>query len=168
MAQTSEINPDMQAEQAFQAVARASLERYRRHLPALRQSWDPEALHQARVGLRQLLATFALFRPMIEDEPFRRLRTRVKSAARLLGKARNLDIVLEAAHQPDLPTLRSTVSVLRSRTYAGVIRRLEGDGDHHLGEEVLDWVENGPWRSLHKELRQQKLANFAARRLDRF
>ncbi len=168
MARSSDIDPDMQAEQAFQAVARACIERYRRHLPVLRQSWDSEALHQARVGLRQLTATFALFRPMIEDAPFRRFSARIKDAGRLRGKARNLDIVLEAAEQPDLSALRSTVSVLRSRTYAGVMQRLESDGNHRLGEELLDWVENGPWRKQRRQLRHQKLDSFAGRRLDRF
>jgi len=167
MAQNSDIDPDIQAEQAFQAVARACIERYRRHLPELRQSWDSEALHQARVGLRQLIAAFALFRPMIEDARFRRLRARVKSAARILGEARNLDVVLEAAHQPDLPALRSTVSVLRSRTYAGVMQRLESAGNQHLGGDLLDWVENGPWRKRRKGMRHKKLADFAGRRLDR-
>ena len=167
MAQNLDIEPNIQAEQAFQAVARDCIERYRRHLPELRQNWDPEALHQARVGLRQLIAAFSLFRPMIEDAPFRMLRARVKSAARILGEARNLDVVLEAAHQPDLPALRSTVSVLRSRTYAGVMQRLESAGNRYLTEDLLDWVENGPWRKLHKELRHEKLTRFAGRRLDR-
>src|SRR5579859_3990231 len=167
MAQNLDIAPDMQAEYAFQAVARGCIDRFRRYLPELRQSWDSEALHQARVGLRQLIAAFALFLPMIEDAPFRMLRVRVKSAARILGEARNLDIVLEAAHQPDMPALRSTVSVLRSRTYAGVMQRLESAGNRHLAEDLLDWVENGPWRKLHKELRHEKLASFARRRLDR-
>lgn len=167
MAGNLDIEPTMQTEQAFVAVARGCIERYRRHLPELRQNWDPEALHQARVGLRQLIAAFALFKPMIEDAPFRMLRVRVKSAARILGEARNLDVVLEASHRPELPALRSTVSVLRSRTYAGVMQRLESGGNRHLAEDLLDWVENGPWRKLHKDLRREKLSRFAGRRLDR-
>lgn len=88
MTQDSGIKSKMQAEQAFQMIARHCLDRYRRYLPELRQSWDAEALHQARVGLRQLLAAFALFRPMIEGARFRGLHERVKSTARVLGEAR--------------------------------------------------------------------------------
>ena len=167
MAPNPQVTPEMQAEQAFQAVARACIERYRRHLPELRQSWDAEALHQARLGLRQLLAAFALFRPMIKGQPFRLLHGRVRTAAHILGEARNLDIVLEATHQPDLPALRSTVSVQRSRTYAGVVQRLESAGNRHLAEELLDWVESGAWRARRSGLRRQPIKEIAADRLDR-
>lgn len=167
MAQEADIEPKMQAERAFQTVARSCIERFSGNLPELRQSWDTEALHQARVGLRQLIAAFTLFRPMIEDPAFRPLRDRVKAAIRTLGEARNLDVVLEAAHQPDLPALRSTVSVLRSRAYAGAMERLESEGNRHLAEDLLDWVEHGPWRGRHAKLRHAKLAAFAAGRLDR-
>lgn len=166
MARRPDLDSEMQAEQAFQAIARGCIDRYSRHLPELRQSWDAEALHQARVGLRQLLAAFSLFRPMIECASYRQMRERVKSATRTLGEARNLDIVLEAAHQPGLPALRSTVSVSRSRAYATVVQRLES-GNRHLAQDLIDWVENGPWLRLHKELRHEKLASFAGRRLGR-
>lgn len=164
MAKPAAMGPKMQAEQAFQTVARQCVERFRRHLPELRQNWDAEALHQARVGLRQLLGIFSLFQPLIADAAFPALRDRVKATARTLGEARNLDVILDAARQPDLPALRNTVSVLRSRAYAGVVQRLE---DSHLAEDLLDWIEAGPWTKRRKDMRRERLSRFAGRRLDR-
>jgi len=157
----------MRADRAFQAVARRCVERFSRHLPELRQSWDAEALHQARVGLRQLLAAFSLFRPMIGGPGFAPLRDRVKAVARILGEARNLDIMLEAARRHDLPALRGTVSVMRSQSYAGLMRRLDDAGNRHLAGDLLEWIEHGSWRSRHKALRHQSLRAFAGRRLER-
>jgi CHAD domain-containing protein len=167
MAQEADIDPKMQAESAFQAVARMCVERFRDHLTELRQNWDAEALHQARVGLRQLMAAFTLFRPMIEDQAFPSLRDRIKTATRSLGDARNLDVILEAAHRPDLPALRSTVSLLRSRAYADMTQRLESGSDGRLADDLLDWLEHGAWRRQHADLRHRPLAKFAARRLDK-
>lgn len=167
MAHPPEIRPKMQAEQAFQTIARQCVERFSRQLPALRQNWDAEALHQARVGLRQLLAAFSLFRPIIGDGAFPALRGRVKETARMLGETRNLDVVLAAARQPALPTLQGTVSVMRSRSYADVVHRLEGAASRDLAGDLLDWIEHGAWRTRHGDLRHQSLRRFAGRRLER-
>jgi len=167
MAKSLDVHPKMHADQAFQAVARQCVERFRRHLPELRQNWDAEALHQARVGLRQLSAVFSLFRPMIADAAFPALRDRVKAAARILGEARDLDIVLAASRRPDLPALRGVVSSMRSRAYAGATQRLEDAGNRHLAEDLLDWIDHGAWLSRHKDARHRCIRAFAARRLDR-
>jgi len=167
MADAADIHPKMQAEQAFQAIARRCVERFRRYLTELRQSWDAEAVHQARVGLRQLLAAFSLFRPMIDDEAFPALRDRCKAVARFLGEARDLDIILEAARQPDLPAVRSAVSRLRPHRYADLMQRLEKAGNRHLAEDLYEWIDHGAWRKRHKDLRHERLRDFAGRRLDR-
>jgi len=167
MAEAADIHPNMRAEQAFQTIAGRCVERFRRHLAELRQSWDAEALHQARVGLRQLLAAFSLFRPMIGDDAFPALRDRSKAVVGFLGEARDLDIILEAARQPDLPAVRSAVSRLRPHRYADLMRRLEEAGNPDLAEDLQEWIEHGAWRTCHQDLRHERLRRFAVRRLDR-
>ncbi len=161
-----DIHPKMQSEQAFRAIAHDCVDRFLHYLPSLRQNWDTEALHQARVSLRRLVAAMTLFRKMVEDKRYERLRERVKALTRTLGEARNLDVFLDAA-DPEMQSLRGTVSLLRSQAYAKAIERLDDPLYRHLPKDLLDWIDAGPWRKRRKSLRERRLDDFAAKRLDR-
>src|ERR1700744_1043290 len=74
----SDIHPRMTTEEAFRVIARDCIEQFGDNLPSLRQNWDTEALHQARVSLRRLVAAMTLFKKMVEDKRYERLGERVK------------------------------------------------------------------------------------------
>lgn len=161
-----DLHPKIRSEQAFRIIARDCVEQFLDHLPALRQNWDTEALHQARVALRRLVAAMTLFKKMVEDRRYERLRERVKALTRVLGEARNLDVFLKAA-DPDMQSLRGTASLLRSQAYATAIERLDDHIYRRLPSDLLEWIDDGPWRKRRKALRHASLAQFAAKRLDR-
>jgi CHAD domain-containing protein len=55
---------------------------------------DPEAVHQARVGVRRLRADLATFRPLLEGGSVASLRTDLRWIGRVLGRVRDADVLL--------------------------------------------------------------------------
>jgi CHAD domain-containing protein len=55
---------------------------------------DPEAIHQARVGVRRLRAHLATFRPLLKDGSLTSLRTDLRWIGGVLGRVRDADVLL--------------------------------------------------------------------------
>jgi CHAD domain-containing protein len=94
----------------------ASTLRVFRHEAGVRLGEDPEAVHQARVGVRRLRSTLRTFRRLLDQEWAGRLRDELKWLAGLLGDVRDAD-VLGAR-------LAGRVSALRDERDAAVGRQL--------------------------------------------
>ncbi|HEX9343841.1 MAG TPA: CHAD domain-containing protein, partial [Actinomycetota bacterium] len=56
---------------------------------------DPEAVHQARVGIRRLRSTLRTFRSVLDREWSGALRAELAWIADLLGAVRDADVLLE-------------------------------------------------------------------------
>ncbi|MGH6830440.1 MAG: CYTH domain-containing protein, partial [Methylocella sp.] len=90
---------DMTCRRAFQEISRTCLHDFHLNLPGLEKSDKVEAFHQGRIAIRRLRAAMALFKPMVFDIAYRRLRDELKWLAGLFGAARDMDVL-----QANLPS----------------------------------------------------------------
>jgi CHAD domain-containing protein len=65
------------------------------HEAGVRLGEDPEAVHQARVGIRRLRSTLRTFQPVLDRQWSDALRAELAWIAELLGKVRDQDVLLE-------------------------------------------------------------------------
>jgi len=89
------------------AVLRRQLARLERHPGA-------EVIHDVRVAARRLRAALRHFGPCLPARPAERLNGAVRAVARLLGAARDADVVLENMPRGRLPA-RSVLPAVRAR-----------------------------------------------------
>ncbi len=86
------LSTDMTVDDAFVAVAFDCLAHLQDNEIGLLAGRNPEYLHQARVALRRLRSAFRVFDSAIPRSHFARTLDELKSVARLLGDARDLDV----------------------------------------------------------------------------
>ncbi len=91
-ASTPPLSADMTVDDAFAAVAFHCLAHLQDNEIGLLAGRNPEYLHQARVALRRLRSAFRVFDTAIPRSHFAQILDELKSAARLLGEARDLDV----------------------------------------------------------------------------
>ena len=157
------VDPGMSVAQGFTAIFHACLRHFRLNEPLVVSARDSGALHQARVAMRRLRASFSLFRPVLQDERYEALREELRWFTAQLGEARNLDVFLERLEgdHPDRPRL----ILDRYQAYSTIIDTLGSQRFRDLMLGLLAWVELGQWRSGKKAARP--LSALAARRIDR-
>ncbi|HEX8512060.1 MAG TPA: CHAD domain-containing protein [Allosphingosinicella sp.] len=154
--------------EAFAVIVQSCLRHFRLNEPLVASDLNSAALHQARVAMRRLRSALTLFRPVLADPDFPRLRSELRWFTDQLGDARNLDVILAARPQeggrPD-PVIRRQLRRQRKEAYERVQKGL---AERRLPALILDlvaWSEVGDWR-LH-EAAQQPIEAFARARLDR-
>lgn len=59
------------------------------------RSWDPDAIHQARVATRRLKAAIDLLQPLLSDEPRLEFARSLRKLRRTLGPLRDADVMLD-------------------------------------------------------------------------
>src|SRR6187431_477648 len=79
---------------AFQAIALSCLHRFELSRDLLARTGDAEALHQARVALRQLRSALSIFREIVADERFDEIRGGLRRLAATTNEARDLDALI--------------------------------------------------------------------------
>ena len=154
------LSPDMDQPAAFAAIAQNCLSQYRRNEAILLERRAPEAVHQARVGLRRLRSAMTLFKQMLAGPELERLNGRVRDLAQVLGEARDLDVLIEQA--PPEPIL-AKLSEAREAAYAALDAHLASNEARLLPLDLSQWIAGGSWRDGGGE----PLREFAAHSLDR-
>ena len=91
--QVGDLDQDDSVEQLLRHDLAASTVRLFRHEPSVRLGDDPEAVHQARVGIRRLRSTLRTFKPLLDQEWVGRLRDELKWLANLLGDVRDAEVL---------------------------------------------------------------------------
>jgi inorganic triphosphatase YgiF len=91
-ASTPPLSAHMTVDDAFVAVAFHCLAHLQDNEIGLLAGRDPEYLHQARVALRRLRSAFRVFDAAIPRSHFAQTLDELKSVARLMGEARDLDV----------------------------------------------------------------------------
>lgn len=158
-----ELDPAMSIAEAFAAITGACLAHFRLNEP-LALDGHADALHQARVALRRLRSALTLFRDVLADDPASPpLRDRLRALSGELGKARNLDVLLERT--ADGPA-RDALMPLRAEAYAAVRTALDVLQGRRLPLDLLAWAETGAWRG--SEAAAGPIGPFAVQVLDRF
>jgi adenylate cyclase len=118
---------------AFQAIALSCLDHLQQnHLGAL-VSEDPEYIHQMRVATRRLRAALRLFGPLLPTDFAVPLLPPLRELMAVLGRARDLDVLLAEIAEPvlqalpDEPRLAALVGIITERgfdTRQGALRFL--------------------------------------------
>ena len=119
--------------------------------------------------MRRLRTAFSLFRPVIADTEYERLREELRWFTGELGDARNLDVLLNrlatSFEGREGEQLRERLEAARERAYAQVREALASLRLRRLMLDLVAWIETGSWRA--NEDARKPLAEFAVRRLDR-
>jgi inorganic triphosphatase YgiF len=161
------LAPDIDAAQAFRAVAQSCLRQFRLNESALVAGDDaPAVLHQARVGLRRLRSAFSLFAELYQgDEGAARIIDGLRGSAAVLGEARDVDVLMGRLDEVE-PALADARAAARAR----VLAELEGERHRTLMIDLAEWLAIGPWLSdpATAQARGRPVGEAAAVILDRF
>lgn len=133
-ADAAALSKDMSVADAFAQIAASCLHDFRQAAPAIRARHDPKDVHESRIAIRRLRAAFSIFKPVLLDADFEKLRDDLSELGRALGEARDLDVVLEHVEAKPLRielAARSAmarnrlVKILFSQRMDNTLRRLE-------------------------------------------
>jgi CHAD domain-containing protein len=151
---------------AFAAIANACVKQYRLNEAILLERHVPEAVHQARIGLRRLRSAMTLFKALLAGSDCDRLNARLRDLAQCLGEARDLDVLFAQAGPGPI---RERLGHAREAAHSAMQRRLKGKTTRLLLLDLSEWIADGRWRSdpATRELRETPLPQFAAAALDR-
>ena len=161
------LKPDVRAEEAFQAVVRACVRQYRLNEELLLDHYDPHALHQARVAVRRLRSALTLFKPMLAPEDVTRFQDELRWLARVLGEARDLDVLIERTRQGDL---HEQIQATRADVHARVLEALETKRARALPIDLVEWLTLGAGKTdaEGQAFRGGSARDFATGRLQHF
>jgi triphosphatase len=164
---------DMTCRRAFQEICQTCLHDFHLNLTGLEKSDNVEALHQGRIAIRRLRAAMVLFKPMVFDNAYRRLRDELKWLAGLFGAARDMD-VLRANLPPPAPEdqastrageLAVACDARRLRAHQAVIEALDGERARTLQLDLAVWVEDGRWQRPPSGIAEEPIPRYAGARL---
>ncbi|MDD2740800.1 MAG: CHAD domain-containing protein [Rhodocyclaceae bacterium] len=96
----SPLTVDQTPVEAFRSIALSCLEHFQRNEQGLRESSDPEYIHQARVALRRLRSAIKLFTPVLPQDFVTAYGETWRTLASALGDARNWDVFLDETLPP--------------------------------------------------------------------
>jgi triphosphatase len=164
---------DMTCRRAFQEICQTCLHDFHLNLPGLEKSDSVEAFHQGRIAIRRLRAAMALFKPMVFDSAYRRLRDELKWLAGLFGAARDMD-VLQANLPPPAPEDQASIrasalagdcEAKRLRAHQAVIEALDGERARTLQLDLALWIEDGRWQRQFSGIAEEPIPRYAGARL---
>lgn len=174
------LSEDMNAADAFRAVAHACLRHMRLNEDIILDRREPGALHQTRVAIRRLRSAFSLFGDLVADERTEAMRSNLKRLSAPLGRARNLDVFLtrtlpaERERHPDesgLLSLERHLEAQRTEAYEAVRTALGSEEWRRFVLDLVAWINAGPWLTNggEKEARRrdQPAAAFAFKVLEK-
>jgi inorganic triphosphatase YgiF len=160
------LTADMSVGDAFAAAAHSCLRHFRLNEPLVLARRDPAALHQARVAIRRLRSALSLFRPVISDWEYERMREDLRWLAGALGEARNLDVLLGRVKSRKIGKgSAAKIGRAREAAYDTVLDVLDSARSRRLMLDLIRWFETGGWRSRARA--EKPLGRFAAAQLER-
>ncbi len=170
-AEPVQLRSGMDAADGFAVIAYACLRHFRLNEDIVAATSDARALHQARVAMRRLRSSFAVFKPVIADSRHQELREEVRWFTNQLGDARNLDVLLnrfggEPGEDPVGGALVERLQTERESAYARVLDALGSQRLRTLMLELVAWIETGAWRR-ENDMAALPLPRFAASQLDK-
>ena len=165
-AEPIKLDADMTAARAFQEIVHACLRQFRLNEPLIADNQETAALHQARVALRRLRSAISIDKRMVADKRADILNRELRWLAAELGKARDLDVLIERA---DEGPFKARLMTERTKAYAGVIAALASDRARAVMIDLVEWISTGAWlsNSEGRDLRELPVREFATRTLDR-
>lgn len=167
------LTGDMTCGQSFQEICRTCLHDFDLNRPGLEKLDNVEAVHQARVAIRRLRAAMALFRPVVLDISYRKLSSELQWLGRLLGAARDLDVLqahLEQRNESELADPRpkdflDSCKSERLRARQDALEALMSERGRSLLLDLTVWLDNGRWLTQPASLAEEPTQSFAGPRL---
>lgn len=133
--QVPALDRDASVEQLLRHDLTASALRLFRNEAGVRLGEDPEAVHQARVGIRRVRSTLRTFRPLLDQAWSASLRDELKWLAGLLGDVRDADVLhdrlarrVASLDEADAAAARQLLEDLLAQRGAARTRLLEAMG----------------------------------------
>lgn len=165
-AEPVELTVDLTAAEAFRVIVQSCLRHYRLNEALLLTSRKAGALHQARVALRGLRSALYIFKPVTGGNRQFGVREELRWLAAELGKARNLDVLLERSSAGDLHDL---VAAAREAAYDRVHEVLASARVRALMLDLAEWIATGDWLEVPdtETAHSQPARAFARAALDR-
>lgn len=152
--------------QAFQQIAGSCVRQFRLNESLI--AWNnPSALHQARVGLRRLRSAISTFRQILADDRLAPIQEDLRWLSGVLGRARNLDVlVLRAEHYLFAEPLRTVAKA----AYADVATALASQRARILLLDLAQWLAVGSWLNSPETsiARRDPTRDFAITQLERY
>ncbi|HYM04893.1 MAG TPA: CHAD domain-containing protein [Stellaceae bacterium] len=148
-----ELSRDMAVEDALAAIVRHCLQHMLANDDAALNN-AAEGVHQMRVALRRLRATFSLFKGMIPEAQQRWATGEMRRIASALGEARNWDVLAEhlapiEAEFPDdrgVAALSRKVTAKRRAAYELMRETVASSGYTEFALRMMTWIETRGWR----------------------
>ena len=167
------LNKEMTCEQAFQQIGQTCLRDFHLNMLGLEKLKNAEAVHQGRVAVRRLRAAMTLFKPMVFDIAYRRLRGELKWLAQMLGAARDRDVLranlLEQATGDEAcaqaSELASRFEAERLRARQAAVEALNSERGRILLLDLALWIEDGRWKRQSSDVTGEPIQSFAGLRL---
>jgi inorganic triphosphatase YgiF len=160
-AEPVQLRRGMSVAKGFEIIVASCLRHFRLNEPFLAARKNVEALHQTRVAIRRLLSALAVFRPIVGDLQFDRIRDEFRWFIAESGEARNLDVYLQRDLSADQ---RQFVGERRIDAYARTIKAIDSARFRRLMLDVLAWSLMGQWRGNPRA--GKPLEQFVNRRVD--
>mgnify|MGYP003650169064 FL=1 len=158
------LSADQKVSDGFSVIAAACMRQYRLNEDILVRRRSPEALHQARVGLRRLRSALTLFKPAVEDGRYVHFRDELKWLAQELGDVRDLDVLYGRAQSSEL---RIAIGRLREEAQDGLEAILGSARARALMVDLAEWIAVGAWRDDGDGSHEGVLGEFAAQALEK-
>lgn len=156
------VRRGMTIAEGFCTIVNACMRHFRLNQALVVETRGAEALHQARIAMRRLRSALSLFRPVLGDSEYDRIRHELRWFTTELGHARNLDVLLQSDLARDQ---RKALEENRAAAYDNVILSMNSNRFQRLMFELLNWSAVGDWRQ--SKAAERRLAPFANGRIDR-
>lgn len=128
---------------AFRQIALACLDHLQHNHIGASHHEDPEYIHQMRVATRRLRAALRLFAPLLPSTLPATITDPLRELMELLGRARDLDVLLTEIAEPvlkalpDEPRLAALVGIITARRFDARSAALHFLGEQRYGASLL-------------------------------
>lgn len=164
-AERLDLDRNIKTSAAFREIAASCFRQFRLNEEILLQRRNSEGLHQARVALRRFRSAFSLFRPLLMGDEPKMIQEELRWLAGVLGEARNLDVLLMKAKDPDL---RAKLKNARNKAYGDAVEALESARTRALMLDLNEWLQCDLDRSVGSAASEETSASeFAAKALEK-
>ena len=165
-AEPIELDRQMTTANSFAVIAQSCYRQFRLNESILIERQHAEALHQARVALRRLRSAFSLYKEILTDAKAERLKQELKWLAGVLGKARNIDVLLSKANDAEM---HARFNMARQQAYSEVNAALHSSRARALALDFNEWLHSRRYAETADtdNMRDLPAPEFAIRVLDR-
>ncbi|RTL56428.1 MAG: CYTH and CHAD domain-containing protein [Rhodocyclaceae bacterium] len=129
------LAPEMHPVSAFRLTCLSCLEHLQKNQSGALLGEDPEYLHQMRVASRRLDAALRFFRPLLPLETYQELNSGLKQVLKVLGHARDMDVLMTEIIAPVLQDNPRALDLARMAT-------MIGDKRKKIRDEMVAYLES--------------------------